>query len=272
MIAQENDSQVKGRKSLILKTVKRVVRESALGPLALRLRKAWFPARSEPLSTQNAIYDKETFAVMSRVLQPNSCCIDVGAHSGIILREMVRLSPLGTHFAFEPLPDFAAVLRDAFPNVRIFEAAVSDYAGTSSFVHVENDPGYSGLRKRIYDEADPVLKAITVNVVQIDDVIPQEQPIAFLKVDIEGGEYHALRGAYRTIRRWNPVIVFEAGQKSTGQYGVTPEEIYRLITEELGFRLSTMRRWLSGEPPYDQSGFCDKWRNGQDYYFIACAT
>lgn len=229
---------------------------------------------SEPLSPcllpiQNAGYDEETAQVMKRVLRPDSCCIDVGAHEGIILKDMVRLAPAGIHFAFEPLPHLANQLRNRFANVRVHEAAVSDQAGAAMFIHVENDPGYSGLRERIYDRPDPVLREISVNVVRLDDVIPVEVSIGFIKIDIEGAEYHALLGAEQTIQRGRPVIVFEAGAKSTGQYGVTPVELFRLLTEQFGYHLSTMCRWLAGVTPYSETEFCFNWSNGPDFFFLA---
>jgi hypothetical protein len=114
-----------------------------------------------------------------------------------------------------------------------------------------------------------VLKPITVEVVKLDEVIPTEEHVAFIKLDIEGGEYHALRGAAGLIGRCRPVIVFEAGAKSTGQYGVVPEEVYRFITEQLGYHLSTMRRWLADRSPYSLTEFCGNWYDGPDFYFIA---
>jgi FkbM family methyltransferase len=218
---------------------------------------------------QNIRYDVETVATMHRVLRADSCCIDVGAHRGTILQEMVRLAPQGAHHAFEPLPALAKELRQQFGGVCIHEVAVSDYAGSSSFVYVENAPTYSGLRPRVYDNLEPVLKPLTVEVVKLDDVVPPEHQIAFMKLDIEGGEFHALRGAVGLIGRCRPIIVFEASIKSTGQYGVTPEEIYRFITEQLGYQLSTMRRWLAAEAPYKRAEFCANWYRGPEFYFIA---
>jgi FkbM family methyltransferase len=251
------------------KSIKGLIRKSPLGPLAVSVYRALFPPKEAALHELNTRYDEETSEVMKRVLRSDSCCIDIGAHGGSILQEMIRFSPLGTHYAFEPLPHLAAHLRTTFPTVRVFEAAVSNETGTSQFVHVENEPAYSGLRQRIYDRPDPALRPITVNVVLLDDVIQNEQSVDFIKIDIEGGEFHALLGAARTIHRCHPFIVFEAGLNSTGQYGVEPDELYQLITDQLGYQLSTMRRWLTGQSPYRQSEFRENWHNGPDFYFIA---
>jgi FkbM family methyltransferase len=254
---------------LILDAAKRLVRRSPLGAPAVRLYRRYLRAGPPAPRTAGERYDRETLAVMERVLRGDSCGVDVGAHNGTMLRAMLERAPGGTHFAFEPLPHLAARLRATFPSVRVHEAALSDYSGRASFVHVANDAAYSGLRPRIYDRPDPVLEPITVTVVRLDDVIPAEQPVAFIKLDVEGGEFHALRGAVGTIRRCRPVTVFEGGPKSTGQYGVEPDEVYRLVTDELGCHLSTMRRWLAGQPPYAEPEFCRSWRSGAEFYFIA---
>jgi hypothetical protein len=146
---------------------------------------------------------------------------------------------------------------------------VGDTRGEAEFQFVVNAPGYSGLRHRIYDRPDPRIQTIRVATSTLDAVIPADQAIAFIKIDIEGGEYHALRGAVDTIRRSHPVIVFEAGQKSTGQYGVTPQAMFSLIVDELGYRLSTMERWLRDSPPYTGEEFVKNWIDGPDFYFIA---
>jgi FkbM family methyltransferase len=219
--------------------------------------------------SRNERYDRETVLIMRRVLRRDSTGIDVGAHEGTILRRMLEIAPAGTHFAFEPLPHLAAGLRAAFPGVRVHETALGNRAGTAEFVYVESAPAYSGLRRRIYDQPDPVLKPIEVKVSRLDDVIPQAQPVAFLKLDIEGGEYDALQGGVETIRRCRPFLVFEAGAKSSGQYGVGPHDVYRLVSERLDYRLSTMQRWLAGEPPWSEAEFVRNWCDGPEFYFAA---
>lgn len=254
---------------LMLEAMKRLIRKSPLGPSAVWFYRRYFREQPRRFRAESDKYDQDTFDVMRRILRPDSCCIDVGAHKGGILRAILEMSPLGTHFAFEPLPHLAAHLKRTFPTVRVYEAAVSDYAGTATFIHVENDPAYSGLRQRIYDRTDPLLQPLTVTVTRLDDVIPQEQHVSFIKLDIEGGEFHALRGAVRTIRRCRPIIVFEGGPKSTGQYGVEPEEVYHLAAAQLGCNVSVMQRWLAGQSPYSQAEFCENWRSGAEFYFIA---
>ena len=225
--------------------------------------------RATPLSDVNAAYDRQTVEVMRCILRHDSSCVDMGAHRGDILEHIVAIAPAGTHHAFEALPHLAAGLRDRFPSVRVHPIAVSDSSGEADFQYVQNAPEYSGLRRRIYDHPDPRVLTIRVPVATVDDVIPADQPIAFMKIDIEGGEYHAIMGSVGTVRRWQPVIVFEAGSKSTGQYGVTAPDLYDLIRKTLWYELSTMGRWLRRESAMTRQEFCYNWDNGPDFYFIA---
>jgi FkbM family methyltransferase len=182
---------------------------------------------------------------------------------------MVEIAPAGMHHAFEALPQLAGGLRTRFGGVQVHQAAVSDRGGQSEFQYVENAPAFSGLRRRVYDRPDPKITTIQVTMTTLDEAIPSDQPVAFIKIDIEGGEYHAIKGALNMLRRWHPIIVFEAGRKSTGQYGVTPDDLYALVVTNLGYELSTMRRWLSRLPGYTPDEFRHNWDNGPDFFFIA---
>lgn len=250
----------------MLGTLKKMIKRSPLAPLAASVYGWSLPAARRELMLQNLRYDRETVDVMRRHLAADSSCIDIGAHDGEILRYMTQLAPRGRHIAFEPIPHLAATLRERFPGVAVHEAACSERAGSAEFVLVENALAYSGLRRRIYDRPDAKLRNIRVQVVRVDDVVAH--PVSLIKIDVEGGEYHALLGAERTIRTHRPLIVFEAGAKSTGQYGVTPEEFMSFF-DRLGYRLSTMQRWLASRPALTREEFVDDWNGGRDYYFIA---
>jgi len=229
---------------------------------------AWEDRRpTTDISEMNARYDRQTIAVMRRVLGPDSLCVDVGAHDGSLLEKMFAFAPNARHLAIEPLPHLAEQLHSAFPNARVHDCALGDTRASASFQYVENDPGYSGLRRRVYDRPDPIVRELSVRVERLDDLVPSTERLAFLKVDVEGGEYHVLRGALETIRRGRPIIVFEAGEKSTGQYGVTAREMYTLVTDTLGYSLTTMHRWLTGGPPLTADQY--HWGPESDFYFLA---
>src|SRR5687767_13192167 len=78
-------------------------------------------------------YDRLTLAVMQHCLRPNSNCVDIGAHRGTILAEIVRLAPAGTHYAFEPIPPHAHYLAKSFPSVQVHTLALSHTKQQTTF-------------------------------------------------------------------------------------------------------------------------------------------
>ena len=216
---------------------------------------------------KGARYDNELHEVLRRVLRPDSSYVDIGANQGQILQWAVEIAPHGTHFAFEPIPRFAAGIIRRFPHVVVHQYALSDKEGRSSFQLVEDAPAFSGLRPRIYDRPDRKVSTLEVETRRLDQVLPHES-VSFIKIDVEGGEYHVLLGARELLVRCRPLIVFEAGEKSTGQYDVTPEQMFDYLGE-CRYDVSTMKRWLAGQPPLTRAVFKECWDKETEFNFIA---
>ena len=246
-----------------MNSLKSIIKNTPLEPIARRMYNSFRPI------SRNELYDRQTLEVMKRHLKDDSVCIDIGAHIGSILKEMIALAPHGTFFAFEPLPHLAKSLREKFPQTRVYDLALSDQCGEVEFQYVVNAPGYSGLRQRVYDRPDPQIKTIAVRTDRLDNVIPSDVLISFIKIDIEGAEYLTMRGAMKTIKRSRPIIVFEAGKKSTSCYGTTPEQIFNFLEKDCQLHVSTMKRWLQGSNPFSREEFCNNFNQSLDYYFIA---
>jgi FkbM family methyltransferase len=228
-----------------------------------RVRRRFLPAhvRADIRDTQLLV------ALLEGVLDPDSDCLDVGAHAGAILREMVRIAPGGRHVAWEPLPAFAARLRGQFPGVEVREAALGDRAGTRAFAHVIDDPGWSGFLARPTPSPSPV-EELTVAVERLDDVLPDGIRPAFVKIDVEGAEEEMLRGAAETLRRHRPVVAFEHGRGSADVYGTTPAGIHELLCTQLGYEIYG----LDGDGPYSVKRFTDIFASGERVNFAARPT
>jgi FkbM family methyltransferase len=154
-------------------------------------------------------YDRQTIEIAARALAGDGNTIDAGAHCGSILRHLVRLSPRGEHWAFEPIPNLARQLRRHYPRARVEQVALSDFSGTAEFHFLPDAAAYSSLLSRTDVEADQSVHLLPVQVRRLDDVIPDDLPIAFIKIDVEGAEAAVLRGAARLLERDHPVVVFE---------------------------------------------------------------
>ena len=183
---------------------------TAVEAVGLQNAARWVHTRVAPTARRNRIDNEHQRLLMAFTLAADANCIDVGAHGGAVLREIVRCAPSGTHIAFEPLPAQASALRCAFPAVDVREIAVSDENGTASFVHVRSNPEMSGLRERDYPGPQQT-ERMTVRTCRLDDALPDGYVPALVKIDVEGAELRVLRGAIETLRRYRPSVIFEHG-------------------------------------------------------------
>jgi FkbM family methyltransferase len=191
--------------------------------------------------------------LLAFALPPDANCIDVGAHRGAILAEMVRVAPEGRHIAFEPLPHLCDVIRTSFPTVELHQAALSDHAGEADFAYVHGPAeGWSGLRFRPLPTGEEAeVEHITVRLEVLDKVLDADYHPHVIKVDVEGAEQQVLEGALETLRRHRPIVVFEHGTGSAEAFGTLPGDIYQLLREEAGLRIYD----LDGSGPYTGAAF-----------------
>jgi FkbM family methyltransferase len=121
------------------------------------------------------------------------------------------VGPNGKVVAFEPLPANYRLLEEnlqlnRIANVTAERAAVTGHSGQISFNFPADAPWLI---------AGPVLATdnqgtFSVPSVSIDDFLFDRQiPVHFIKMDIEGAEAIALRGARRTLEQYHPDLVIE---------------------------------------------------------------
>ena len=201
--------------------------------------------------------------LMASTLRSDGNYVDVGAHAGTFLAEALRIAPNGRHIAYEPLPHMAQGLRSSFPGATIREIALSNAAGTSSFVHVRTRPTMSGLRERSY-YGPQKLESIQVTTARLDDDLPTGYRPDFIKVDVEGAELLVLQGAVGTLREHSPILVFEHGMGGADHYGSTPGEVFDLLLD-VGYRIFD----FDGQGPYTRGAFEDEFPSSRRWNFIA---
>ena len=218
--------------------------------------------------TKNLKYDRLTNQIMKQVIQNNSNCIDIGCHKGEMLQKILQLAPNGNHFAFEPIPMMFHRLKNQFlHHVEIFPYALSDESGFSTFQFVKNAPAYSGLKIRKYAIEHPEIEEIQVEMKQLDEVIPENKTIHFIKIDVEGAEFAVLKGAKNLIKRDAPVIVFECGLGASDFYNTDPNELYHFI-ESVNLKIYTLEQFVKKQSPLTNEQFNKMYATNSEYYFI----
>jgi FkbM family methyltransferase len=152
--------------------------------------------------------------------------IDVGANRGQFALVARQRWPEARLICFEPLPEPAAVLRRVLgdsEDLEIVQAAVGAEPGTAT-IHVSQSDDSSSLlamtsRQSATFPGTQEIGALEVTTTSLDHQLGDgvERP-ALLKLDVQGFELEVLRGAERTLRGIDFVLVecsfqeFYAGQ------------------------------------------------------------
>ncbi len=184
--------------------------------------------------------------VYEAVLSTGDTAVDGGACGGIHTFPMAqRVGPTGRVHAVEAHPVHAQelakkVAAKSLKQVTMHPVAICNETGVGEFVCVKTHPSRSGLRRLNLSHLGVPIETETVQVhrVRLDDMIPIETVSwKFCKLDLEGGEYHALLGGASVIQKFKPYIVFENGREiATGPYGYTSEEWFALF-DRLGYAI-----------------------------------
>lgn len=220
--------------------------------------------------TKNLEYDRLTDVILKQILKENSNCIDVGCHKGEILASILKVAPKGKHFGFEPIPYLYNYLIEHYSNTAIiFPYALSDIEGKSKFNIVRKDPAFSGLKVRHYDFENPDIEEIIVETKRLDDLIPQNMKIDFIKIDVEGNELAVLKGAEFTLKNSKPIIIYENGLGASDYYGTQPLDVYNFLTNNIGLKIATLKMFKNKQGSLSADEYYRIYTNNKDYYFIA---
>jgi FkbM family methyltransferase len=163
--------------------------------------------------------ESRDFEAFMHLVSPGSVVVDVGANFGLYaLSAAAYAQPHGWVFAFEPAPNaFALLQRNIADNglgasVTAKAAAVAGAAGKARF-YVGRDVSFSSLHRTT--RLDDGATTVDVEVVTLDEALPNVQSIDLLKIDVEGGEADVLRGARQLLRRSRaPIVQFEFSHKN----------------------------------------------------------
>jgi FkbM family methyltransferase len=129
--------------------------------------------------------------------------VDGGAHIGTWSAFMSTW--FKTVFAFEPAQDTYECLIEntkRYSGVVTRNAALGSQPGNCIVIDDATRKGNTGARMIMRAEGNAVVPVLTVDELNLRD-------LDFLKLDLEGGELEALRGAMRTIKHCAPTIMVE---------------------------------------------------------------
>lgn len=174
--------------------------------------------------------DRAERHLLRRTLFAGAVAVDAGANIGIYSQFLSRcVGSTGVVHSFEPSPENFRRLQSAtrkLANVRVSQAAVGEHSGKSTLYLSDK----LNVDHRTYITKGDPRDAVPIDIVALDDYFESGQRVDLIKMDIQGYELHALRGATRVLRE-NPDInlLLEFWPFGLEQAGVHWEELIEML-------------------------------------------
>jgi FkbM family methyltransferase len=207
------------------------------------------------------VFEPSSVSVLRNCLRPGTTVIDIGANIGFYTLECaVAVGPTGRVVSIEAAPEHARAVRDnlqlnVIGNVTVLEVAL----GESAREAVLTRPDGANLGMFTLGAVSG-RQEYRVQVRTLDEMLEKEgvTHVDFIKIDIEGSELGALRGASRLIERSRPTILIELNDAALRSCGSSPHAVKRLL-QSAGYRGWVITsRGLEPLADIDASHHCDE--------------
>lgn len=178
------------------------------------------------------VFEPEIVATAKRFIRPGSSVLDVGANFGqmsILFSEMAGDD--GLVYAFEA-DDFVFMILEknieanARKNIKPVFGAVFYESGKELFFPKQNFERFVSYGSYGIDpQARSGRKVMSLMI----DEIEFSLPISFMKIDVQGSDLFAMRGARETIRKHRMPILFEFEQQFQDEFGTSFQDYVEFV-------------------------------------------
>lgn len=169
------------------------------------------------------------FIYLHQYLKKDMVFVDIGANQGEYTLFAAKRLTSGRVLSFEPLPSMLKTLTEnislnKFRNIELFEFGLSDEERMLT-IH-EFEGSHEGLAT-LYPGEKKIKSSLTIPLTTLDNVFDSTklQRLDFIKIDIEGGELNALKGAKKTIELFKPYVLIEINAETYKAAGYTIHDI-----------------------------------------------
>ena len=183
-------------------------------------------------------YEPNEFSWLQCVLKPGMTFLDVGANLGLYtLFASRRVSGNGRVIAIEPSSREMELLRkqveqNSLGNVSLLSVALLDHpAEVVLLIASANHAGHNTLGAFGYNTE--LENREKVRALRLDDVVESAQlkRVDVIKMDIEGAELAALRGAAGTLAQHRPSLLMELSDRALQHQNASSAEVLSLLAD-----------------------------------------
>lgn len=180
-------------------------------------------------------YSGDQLTILEKLLDVNGVFVDAGANQGEFSIAAAKVAQQGKIIAFEPVSEYRArlienVRLNNFGNVEVIPAALGEQEGVLPIydqpTNYTDGTRHEGLPTLFASESRHHACEV-VPVKRLDDVLRElgVSRVDVIKLDIEGAEWIALRGAINTITSCRPTLILEIGRETCLAAGYEPEAL-----------------------------------------------
>jgi FkbM family methyltransferase len=180
------------------------------------------------------LYDPRLTKLACRYARPGTAVIDGGAQLGYLtLRLARRVGSTGAVHAFEPDPRVAPILRqhvacNELSWVTVNECGLLDRPDTAELALPEV-LGWASVIPGAWGAEESVPVRMTTLDLYLTDHQIEPEHISLIKLDVEGAEPDALRGARNTLAETQAAVLVEYLPERMRELGQDPEELLALM-------------------------------------------
>jgi FkbM family methyltransferase len=203
-------------------------------------RQIYFLGAYEPIETY----------LFPLLLRPGMVVVDAGAHIGqYTLLAALEVGALGAVHAFEPVPKNFDQLtfhirENRLPSiVHANMLALWQETGTLQLTLSAEQPRNPGAYTAGLSSSS--VDSVTCKAVSLDSYVSENHiaRVDVIKMDIEGAEWFALKGAREVLERWHPTILMELSRPTCSGLGYQPERVLDFM-KSFGYQM-----WVIGTSP-----------------------
>lgn len=227
---------------------------TALKPLLFKLfgknAYAKFQFYAKIKDIDNKLVEEKEMELLPHFLSKDAESIDIGANYAYYTVAMAQQSK--KVYAFEPIPfthKVCAMLIKHYKlvNVQLFLQGVGERNETKTFnVPVVDFGGISAGQAHMAERNNELEgkdqhykfnknESYKCQVVALDAAITDASNISFIKMDIEGAEFFALKGMHQLLQKHKPAILIEINPFFLDGFGIKESDLRNLIAT-LGYK------------------------------------